>query len=102
MGFPTATDDDLSSEQWTIGPAATWWNFGKEWVFGSVFQTFFSYAGEDSDRPSTNALDFQYFLLYNIPNTDWKIGMTPNFQYDFKQDDMNLLVGLGATSTVKI
>ena len=82
MGFPTATDDDLSSEQWTIGPAATWWNFGKEWVFGSVFQTFFSDAGDDSERPST----IQLVMIRS----------------DFKQDDMNLLVGLGATSTVKI
>lgn len=99
--FPTATEDSLGSEQWAVGPAFTTWYFGKPWIFGLVAQSFFSFAEEDSDRDSTNLLDFQVFILYDFA-PGWKIGMTPNITFDLDEDELALPLGLGVTTTVKV
>jgi hypothetical protein len=60
--FPTATNDKLGSEKFTVGPAAVGFLFTKNWVLGMFPQLFFSYAG-DSDREDVKFLNIQYFIL---------------------------------------
>ncbi|MCZ6655627.1 MAG: transporter [Planctomycetota bacterium] len=101
FNFPTSTLDSLGTEKWAVGPSATVWHFGDPWIFGVFAQSLFSFAG-DSDRESINILDTQVFALYQIPDTQWKVGMTPNITYDFKTEQWNVPVGLGATTIVKL
>ena len=101
--FPSASEDELGTEKWALGPALVGFYFTKSWIFGLFPQHQWSYAG-DSDRESVNRTNIQYFLLYQIPNTQWKVGMTPNIMVDWKADDRNKLtwpVGLGATTVKK-
>ena len=78
--------------------------FTKSWVFGVFPQQQFSIAGKKS-REKINRLNLQYFLLYQVPNTQWKIGMTPDIRVDWEArsgDKLTIPVGLGATTVYKI
>jgi hypothetical protein len=75
--FPTATNDALGAGKYQAGPAAVGVYLGKEWVFGSTVQQWWSYAG-DGDRESTSQANIQYFIQY-LFGDHWQIGMRPTF-----------------------
>lgn len=106
LGFPTSTINDLSSRQFTAGPAvAVGW---KTKFFTSVLfpAYFFGYA-DRSDRKSgtdnVSQLSFLYSLIFNLPNA-WQIGMNPTISYDNTAsagDRWNVPVGLFGSKTIK-
>ena len=95
--FPTATDDTLGSEKWSVGPAATVFYLGEKWILGGVLQNWFSFAG-DSERESVNLMDLQYVIQYRVTPT-FQVGMTPNIQYDWADKTWDVPVGLGGSKT---
>ena len=95
--FPTATDDALGTEKWSVGPAATVFYLGDKWILGGVWQNWFSFAGE-GDRESVNLMDFQYVIQYRVTPT-LQIGMTPNIQYDWADHEWTVPVGFGGSKT---
>ena len=107
LGFPTSTINDLSSRQFTAGPAlALGW---KTKSFTSVlFPTYFFGYADRSDRKSgtdnLSQLSFLYALTFNLPNA-WQIGMNPTITYDNNAssgDRWNVPVGLFGAKTIKI
>jgi hypothetical protein len=101
--FPTATKDELGQEKWQAGPAAVGLYLGKEWIFGAFPQHWWSFAGND-DRKSTSQTNIQYFIWRLFPG-QWQIGTAPNILIDWKADDDNKLtlpVGLGVGKLFKI
>jgi hypothetical protein len=56
--FPSATKDELGQEKWQAGPAAVGLYLGKEWIFGAFPQHWWSFAGND-DRKSTSQTNIQ-------------------------------------------
>ena len=102
--FPTATKDELGQEKWQAGPAAVGLYLGKEWIFGAFPQHWWSYAGND-DRKSTSQTNIQYFIWRLLPG-QWQIGTAPNILVDWKADDdddkLTLPVGLGVGKLFKI
>jgi len=101
--FPTATNDALGQGQYQAGPAAVGLYMGKEWVFGSLAQQWWSFAG-DGDREATSQANIQYFIQYLFGN-NWQIGMAPNILIDWKADQDNRFtvpVGLGIGKMVRI
>ncbi|MEJ2690082.1 MAG: hypothetical protein P8130_09055 [Deltaproteobacteria bacterium] len=100
--FPTATKDELGQEKWQAGPAAVGIYLGKEWIFGAFPQHWWSYAGND-DRKSTSQTNIQYFIWRIFPG-QWQVGTGPNILIDWKADDDNKLtlpMGLGVGKLFK-
>jgi len=94
--FPSATKNELGQEKWQAGPAAVGLYLGKEWIFGAFPQHWWSFAGND-DRKSTSQTNIQYFIWRLLPD-QWQIGTAPNILIDWKADGDNKLtlpVGLG-------
>jgi hypothetical protein len=101
--FPTASKDELGQEKWQAGPAAVGLHLGKEWIFGVFPQHWWSFAGND-DRKSTSQTNIQYFIWRLLPD-QWQIGTAPNILIDWKADDddkLTLPVGLGVGKLFKI
>lgn len=101
--FPTASKDELGQEKWQAGPAAVGLHLGKEWIFGVFPQHWWSFAGND-DRKSTSQTNIQYFIWRLFPG-QWQVGTAPNISIDWKADGDNKLtlpVGLGVGKLFKI
>ena len=103
---PTATDDDLGSEKWSIGPAAiAVYNTSllrpKDFTMGFVLQNFFSFAG-DNDRESVDRTTLQYFGTWSITD-QWGLLTAPTITWDRQRDDeWSIPVGMGVSYTTKL
>ena len=101
--FPTASKDALGQGKYQTGPAAVGLYMGKSWIFGSLAQQWWSFAG-DNDRKSTSQANIQYFIQY-VFGKSWQIGMAPNILIDWKadrEDRFTVPIGLGIGKTVRI
>jgi hypothetical protein len=95
--FPTASDDDLGTEKWSVGPVATWFHLGEKWIYGGIVQHWWSFAGDD-DRDHVNLTNIQYVLKYR-PTPAMSIGFSPNIEANWKNDSddvWSVPIGLGA------
>ncbi len=63
---PTATDDVLGTEKWSIGPSVVALAMPGQWVVGVLASNVWSVAGDD-DRADVNSFLLQYFVNYNFP-----------------------------------
>jgi len=61
----TATDDQLGSGKWSLGPTAVILIQPKPWTLGLLGRQIWSFAG-DSDRSSVNQLLLEPFFNYNL------------------------------------
>lgn len=102
--FPTATDDSLGAEKFSIGPAAVGLYSTKNLTLGVLNQNLFSVAGEGS-RDDVAVSTFQYFAFYNF-TPEWGIGTAPIISIDWEADDSDdkylVPVGLGIARSFKI
>ena len=101
LGFPTASDDVLGTGKWMAGPSALYAYLGPKWKLGTLWQQYFSYAG-DSDRSDVNLSNIQYFIYYSLSDTT-SIGAGPNIIANWEQNSDNrwtVPIGLGANTTV--
>jgi hypothetical protein len=72
--LPTATDSDLGSKQWTLGPAGVAMLKSGPIQYGALVQGFFHVLGDD-DREDVNQVSLQPLFSYALPN-DWSIGVS--------------------------
>lgn len=100
--FPTATNDTLGSEKWSLGFAAVGLYSSPRFSAGILNQNYFSVAGAD-DRDDVSTSTFQYFAFYNF-TPEWGIGTAPTISVDWNADDDQVLfpLGLGIAHTFKI
>lgn len=103
MMMDTATDEKLGTGKWSAGPMALAMRITDKWIYGAIFQHFWSFTG-DNDRDSVNLTDLQYVLRYRLtPETT--IGFAPNIRYNWTADGgekLALPVGLGGDTMIKI
>jgi hypothetical protein len=64
--FPTATNDLLGTQKWSLGPTAVLLQINGSWVYGVLVNNLWSVGG-DSDREDVNTGLIQYFVNYNFP-----------------------------------
>jgi hypothetical protein len=83
MTLPTATDRDLGSGQWSMGPAAVALAIQGHWVYGALMNNQWSVAGW-GDKP-VNAMLLQWFVNYNLPD-GWYLTTSPIVTADWKAD----------------
>lgn len=65
--LPTATDDQLGSAQWSVGPTAVALVQPGWGTYGGLVRQLWSFAG-DSDRAAVNQFLFEPFVNYNLKN----------------------------------
>ena len=85
--FPTATDEKLGSEKWSIGPSAVALTIQGPWLFGALINNVWSFAGDD-DRDDVNAMLIQPFLNYNLPD-GWYLSSSPIITANWEADSDN-------------
>lgn len=98
--IPTATDDALGSEKWSLGFANVLFNATNpkfQWGYLLTWQT--SVAGED-DRDDVNIGAFQPFGMYQL-GQGWYLRSTGVWTYDFETDNYAVPVGFGIGKVTK-
>jgi hypothetical protein len=83
MTLPTATDRDLGSGKWSIGPAVVALTMHGHWVYGALLNNQWSFAGW-GDKP-VNTMLLQWFVNYNLPD-GWYLTTSPIVTADWKAD----------------
>ena len=109
----TATEEQLGSGKFSAGPMAMGMYLSDKWILGAVAQHWWSFAGEDSisvqtnlgsvnaNRPDVNLTDIQPIIRYRItPQT--AIGAAPNWRYNWETDQLDLPLGIGGDTLIKI
>ena len=103
LKFPTASEPQLGSGKYQVGPAAMAINMGKPWVWGFLVQHWESVGGDDR-RPEASQTDLQYIARYSLPGA-WSVGAGPTITIDWEADGGNRVtfpIGLGVTKTVRM
>ena len=104
--FPTATNRELGSNQWAMGPAVVLGYHGKKNTFG-IFPNYFwkiAKAGQNSDQASISKLSLLYFWNHMLPNA-WQVGSNPTITFNNKASSgnkWNVPVGFYVGKTTKI
>ncbi len=65
LALPTATDDLLASDKWSLGPSVVLLTMPGQWVIGTLVSNVWSFAGSGTD--DVNSFTLQYFINYNMP-----------------------------------
>ena len=81
--LPTATDRDLGSGKWSMGPAGVALTIQGHWVFGALINNQWSVGGW-GEKP-VNAMLLQPFVNYNLPD-GWYLTTAPIVTADWKAD----------------
>ncbi|MEM7024823.1 MAG: neuromedin U [Pseudomonadota bacterium] len=101
--LPSATDDRLGSEKWSAGPAFVALAKPGPWLFGTLVQNTWSFAGK-SNRDSVNRFSLQYLVNYNF-DSGWYLTSTPTIAADWearRSDRWTVPFGGGVGKLVKI
>jgi hypothetical protein len=81
--FPTATTDDLGSDQFAAGPAVVFGYKTKEWT-AILFPNYFWKIGSHSQESGSSNISqgsLLYSFTYNLPNA-WQVGTNPTVTYN--------------------
>lgn len=103
ISFPTATDEVLGTEKWSLGPTAVALTVKGPWVIGALAYNLWSVDGDD-DREDVNFLLFQYFINYNFPNGTYLTSapiITADWEAD-SDDRWTIPLGLGVGKVFRV
>jgi hypothetical protein len=104
--FPSATNNDLGSNQWAFGPAVVLGYKTKDYT-AILFPNYFwktGSSGQDDNTPDICQGTLLYSLTFNLPNA-MQVGMHPTISYNHKAgsgDKWNVPVGLFFGKTIKL
>ncbi len=101
--FPTASEDELGSEKWSVGPGLVLLTMEGPWVVGGLVNNVWSYAG-DGDRDNVSFFTLQPIINYNF-DKGWYFSSTPiitaNWQAD-SDDAWTIPIGGGIGRVVHV
>jgi hypothetical protein len=100
--FPTGTDPQLTSGEWTAGPAAVALRIDGPWVYGALINQQWSFAGWGDTNVS--AMLIQPFVNYNFKG-GWYLTTSPIITANWKADSDNVWtvpIGGGASKILKL
>jgi len=100
--FPTASNDQLGSGKYSVGPSGVLSFIGKKFILGGLYQHWMSYA--DGGKGSGNNVNFSWLNLFYFLNFEngWQVGGTPVITADWEADSDNrwtVPIGLGVYKT---
>ena len=80
--LPTATQRDVGSGKWSIGPTGVALVQPGHWTIGALASQVWSFAGP-SDRTKVSLLTLQYFVNYNLPQA-WYLTSSPILSFNWE------------------
>ena len=111
--FDTASEDQLGTGKNSAGPMALQFKITDKWILGYVAQHWWSFSGQDTftvdtnlgpvqrDRSDVNLTDIQPVVRYRVsPKTN--IGFAPNWRYNWETNQLDLPIGFGLDTLIKI
>jgi len=100
--MPSATDDDVSGEQWRFGPEFLIAKMHKWGLFGifpnHAWDVKYTGDGQSYDYSTTT---IQTFFKY-LPGNAWAVGTTPIASYDWVNDQWTLPLQFVASKTMRM
>ena len=98
--WPTATDDELGTGKWGVGPTGVGLLQKGPWTYGMLANHIWSFAGDD-DRADVNSTFLQPFFAYNTKSA---ITYTLNSEstYNWETHDWSIPINAIVTKTTKI
>jgi hypothetical protein len=95
--LPTATEDTLAPDRWTLGPEFMIGKVSKKYVFGALtcYQTDIGGSG-DADVSLTSS---QMFATY-LPGGGWNVGTAPIVGYNHESSEWTVPINLTVGKTV--
>jgi len=84
--MPTATDDRLGNDKWSVGPSVVVLTMPGKWVIGSLISNVWSVGG--SGDQDVNFFTWQYFINYNMDN-GWYLTSAPIITANWEADSDN-------------
>jgi hypothetical protein len=104
LSLPSATDDRLGTEKWSVGPSAVALTMEGPWVYGALVQNVWSVGGV-SDRDHVNSFLLQPFVNYNF-KSGWYLSSNPvitaNWDVDDSDDRWTVPLGGGVGKVIKL
>ena len=97
--LPTATSNDLGTEQWTLGPELLVGYLQKSYIVGAFPNHQWNVAGDGSRDVSLTTM--QVFGVY-LPTGGWSVGSTPIIAYDWESEDWTIPINVTAGRTILI
>jgi hypothetical protein len=85
--LPTATDDKLGNEKWGAGPSAVALTIRGPWLYGTLVNHIWSFAGDD-DRADVDQTLIQPFVNYNLPE-GWYLVSSPIITANWEADTVD-------------
>lgn len=100
--LPTATDDAVGTDQWTLGPEFAIGLVRKWGVFGALITHKWDVAGDSTKK--TNITGGQYFYAFPIGDGTTQIAAGPSFSYnhELQGEKWSLPLGIGLSETTVI
>mgnify|MGYP006272665441 FL=1 len=98
--LPTATDELLGTEKWSLGPSVVALRQRGPWTYGGLANHITSVAGE-SDRADINASFMQPFVSYTTPNA-WTFTFQTEATYDWEGEEWSVPISAVATKVTSI
>ncbi len=101
--WPTATEEELGSEKFSVGPAAIALYTTPQFTVGVLGQHWWSYAG-DEDRSDVDLTNIQYFYSVAL-NEQWSIAGGPIISIDWEaqnDDRYSVPVGIGVARALEV
>jgi hypothetical protein len=87
FNLPTGTGR-MSSDQWSLGPAAVALTMPGHWVVGILASNVWNIGNGYNDAPDVNALTAQYFINYNMKG-GWYLSSAPAISANWEADSGN-------------
>lgn len=103
LGIPTGMDR-LSSNQWSLGPAAVGLTMPGPWVIGLLVSNVWNVGGGYDNARKVNAFTAQYFVNYNMEG-GWYLSTMPVITANWEADSGNqwtVPFGIGIGRVFKI
>jgi hypothetical protein len=92
--IPTATNDRLGNDRWTLGPEFIIGKITKKYVLGVFPSHQWDVAGSGDE--DVNRTNLQMFAVY-LPGGGWNIGSSPTMSYNHENNEalipLNLTIG---------
>lgn len=100
FNWPTATDDQLGSGMWGVGPTAVLLKQESGWTYGILANHLWSFAGP-TGRNEINATFLQPFLSYTFPSAT-TLTLNTESTYDWTSSQWTVPINLSVSQLVRM
>lgn len=98
--YPTASEDELGTSKWGVGPTGVVLRQESGFTFGLLFNHIWSFAGDD-ERADLSATFLQPFVSYTT-KTFTSFGVNTESTYDWKESQWTVPINVTLTQMLKI